>query len=366
MNDEIILKVEGKSYGGWTSIVVEKSMFNLAGAFGFATTDIYPGRSAKWNIKLGAECVVEVNGQAIITGYVEDIPIDYDELSHNIQFGGRDNTGDLVDCSFDGDSNEWKNLKVLKVLKQLCDPFDIDILVDSTVTSKANSKWPDSVKADEGVTVSDLIFDMCKMKAMLPVSYGDGYLTLTQANTKNKVHDSLVLGRNIKRGRIEQSNKDRYKTYIVKGQGAADDFRDLFSITSPVGRHIDNVIERYRPLVIFTETKCDSGRCLERAKWEANIRAGKSRRLEYEVQGWTQSNGDVWPMNAMVQVNDNFLDIKNKELLIAALSFNVDPNFGTFTRMVVVDPKTFDTSYSAQEITTKFDFAQNLRNIANQ
>ena len=117
--NEIILKVNGKSYGGWTSATVEKSMFNLTGAFGLAATDIYPGQSAKWNIKLGDQCSVEINGQTIITGYIEDIPIDYDATSHNIQIGGRDKTGDLVDCSFDGDANEWDRLTVVNVIKEI-------------------------------------------------------------------------------------------------------------------------------------------------------------------------------------------------------------------------------------------------------
>ena len=356
MNNDIILKVNGKSYGGWTSAIVEKSMFHMAGAFGFSATDIFPGQAVKWDIKLGMECTVEINGQTIITGYIEDIPIDYDATSHNIQFGGRDKTGDLIDCSFDGDNTEWNKLSVLKVCEQLCNPFKINVVADLTVKTEANKKWPDSVKADEGSTVFDLIFDMCKVRAILPVCYGDGKLTLTRAQTNNKVHDHLELGKNIKRGRIEQSNKDRFQTYIVKGQGAGNDNKDLYSTVSPGGRRTDDVIDRYRPIVIFTETKCDEGRCLERAKWEANIRAGKSRRLEYELQGWTQSNGEVWPLNSMVQIRDSMAGINDRELLIAGLSFNFDSESGTTTKMIVVDPNTFDLIALPEKIKTGFDW----------
>jgi len=356
--NEIILKVNGKAYGGWTSAIIEKSMFNLSGAFGLSATDIYPGQSAKWKIKLGDQCTVEINKQKIITGYIEDIPIDYDATTHNIQFGGRDKTGDLVDCSFDGDANEWDKLSVANIIKEICKPFNISVVVHSSVNVEANSKWPDTFKANEGDTAFDLIAKLCKMKAILPISYGDGKLTLTRAGVKNKAYDVLELGKNIKKGHLEQSNKDRFQTYIVKGQGIGADAKTaVLTYTGSVGKKIDSIITRYRPIIIFTETECDDGRCIERAKWEANLHAGKSRRLEYEVQGWTQSNGKVWPLNAMVQIKDKFLDIKNKELLIAALSFNIDSSSGTVTRMTIVDPKTFDV-LTPEKISTNFDASQ--------
>ena len=358
--NEITLKVNGKSYGGWTSATVEKSLFNLTGAFGLAATDIYPGQLRKWEIKLGDQCTVQINKQTIITGYIEDIPISYDATSHNIQFGGRDKTGDLVDCSFDGDANEWDRLNIISIIRKICDPFGISVAVDYSVINRFNVPWPENFVANEGDTAFDLISKLCKMNGILPVSYGDGYLTLTRVGTsrgvQNKAHDVLELGRNVKSGSIEQSNKDRFQTYIVKGQGVGnDDKTEALVYTGPTGRKIDSVINRYRPIVIFTETECDEGRCLERAKWEANLHAGLSRRLEYEVQGWTQSNGKVWPLNALVQVKDNFLGIKNKELLIAALSFNIDSSTGTVTKITVVDPNTLDPSAPPGLIATDSD-----------
>ena len=102
MSDEVILKVGGQAFRGWTSVMIEKSMRQMVGAFGLATTDKFPGEARKWNIGLGDECIVEINEQKVITGHVEDIVIDYDADTHNIQFGGRDKTGDLRDCCFDG------------------------------------------------------------------------------------------------------------------------------------------------------------------------------------------------------------------------------------------------------------------------
>ena len=356
MDSGIVLKINGRAYEGWTGVTVNKSMFSLCGAFGLSGTDIFPGRPANWGIKLGDSCSVEINGQKIITGYVEDIPISYDEKSHNIQIGGRDKTGDLVDCSFNGDANEWSGLKVVEVIQRLCNPFGITVVADSTVESLVSEVWPENFKANEGDTVFDLIAKVCKMTAVLPISYGDGFLTLTQTGTKARANDPLELGRNVKKGAIDQSNKDRFQEYIVKGQGVGNDFKDVLSISGPTGSVTDSVINRYRPIIILAETPCDSGRCVERAKWESNLRAGKSRKLTYEVVGWTQSNGRVWSINSSVKVTDEFLGIFRKDLLIAELNFSLDQG-GTITTMTVVDKKAFETLLPEQ-ISTQFDNPQ--------
>jgi len=338
-NDEAILKVGGNEFNGWTNVTIEKSMRQITGSFGLSTIDIHSGFPYKWNILMGAECILEINDQKVITGYIEDIIIDYDATSHNIQFGGRDKTGDLVDCSFDQITKEWKGLSIKEIIKRVCAPFEIDVVVDTSVLTDANAIWPETVKADEGETAFDLIIKLCKMKAILPISYSDGKLTLTRAGTNYKANDVLEQGENILKGNFDNSNKERFQTYIVKGQGKGEDTKSIFSFTGAIGRRTDNVITRYRPIIIFTETKCDSGKCVERAKWELNNRAGASRSVNYEVQGWTQSDGKIWPLNAMVDVRDNILGIE-KSLLISDLSFTVSES-GTVTQMRLVDPNTF-------------------------
>jgi prophage tail gpP-like protein len=358
MSDEIVLEVKGKKYGGWTEVTVKKSMFNITGAFGFRSTDIYPGDAGKWDIVLGDVCEVKINDQTLITGYIEDIPITYSNNRHSIQMGGRDKTGDLVDCSFIEDAAEWKSQTVASIIGALCAPFGIDVVVDESAAVQANaqvsSERVDSFVANQGMSIFEIIVPILKDKAILPVSYGDGKLTLTRAGI-TEAKDNLEFGTNIKAGSINQSNRDRFATYIVKGQSKGDDFKTDTSIyVHPSGIHTDEVITRYRPLIILPDEPLLSGDCLKRAKWEASIRAGKSRQINYEVQGWTQSNGEIWPLNALVRVKDSFLGIDGT-LLIAAISFTVGDS-GTTTNLTLVDPQTFELLEAPiKTIKTKFD-----------
>ena len=341
MSDNIVLNVGGKRYDGWTSVQVEKSLFSLSGAFGIAGTDIFPGDFKKWEFSLGDPCKVEINGQTIINGYIEDIPITYDALGHNLQIGGRDKTADLIDCSFIEADQEWIGRSVFRIMDALCSPFGITVYVDDSVATEASQEPRDSFKAQMGMTIFEMFKPMLDDKAILPVSYADGKLTLTRAGTQ-KAHDRLELGKNIKSGSINQSIRDRFGTYLVLGQGVGNDDKDFGVYVGPEGVYTDEVITRYRPTIIIPDTKIEGpGECKKRAQWEESNRAGQSISVEYVVQGWTQSNGEVWPLNALVQVKDSFLGL-NEEMLIAATSNTVDNDSGKITTLTLIDPKAFE------------------------
>ena len=359
MPNEILLNIKGKTFSGWTEVFVEKSLFQMTGSFGLSAVDISPENTKKLEgIAMGDECTVVIDDQIIITGYIEDISISYDSTSHDIQIGGRDKTGDLIDSSFIEPANEWKGQTIIKIIRDLCNPFAITVYVDDSVTEQANSKTAnDTFKANESDVIFDLILKLCKDKGILPVSYGDGTLVLTGSGVE-KTNDSLELGKNIKSGNITYSDLDRFQTYIVKGQGKKTDSWSTAVAAQPSGQHTDDVIRRHRPTVVFLEGPGHSDLCKDRARWEAVNRAGLSRSIEYEIQGWVQLNGDIWPLNALVSVKDSFLKI-NSTLLIAALNFTRDNDSGTITRLILVDKSTFNlppTAEPIKEIRGQFDW----------
>ena len=368
--NKIILKVSGNEFENWTSVFVQKSLYQMVGSFGLTAANIFSGDFKKWDIAIGDECQVIIDDQIIITGYIDDIPITYDDQNHNIQFNGRDKTSDLVDCSFviegEDQKNEWIGQKIIRIIEDLANAFGIAVLVDSSVEERVNEKLPNegSFKANEGDTVFDLIFKLCEMKAILPISYGDGWLHLTEAGSE-KANDMLELGKNIKSGVINQSNRDRFSRYIVKGIGKKNTENTEEEATRAKGEHEDDVISRYRPLVILSELGgVTNDWCRDRAKWEAVNRAGVSRSIEYEVQGWTQSNGIVWPLNALVFVEDKFLEITADESwLIAAVDFILDEEGGTITNLTLVHPDAFKlppTSEPIKTIKTAVDWRKKL------
>lgn len=344
--NEIELKVNGVLYGGWKSLQVDLSMNQFAGAFGFTATDLFPGNLGRWQIKMGDECEVVLNDHTLITGYVDQVNIGYDAVSHNIQISGRDKIADLVDCSFIEPSNEWKNISIESIIKKLCLPYNIDVVIDASVAAEAAKKETE-FKINEGETVADAILRLCENKAMLPLTIGDGKLTLTRAGA-TRTSDMLVFGENIKTGNLVQNDMDRFSNYIVKAQGSGNDNLSLTDYVQPTGRLSDNVIHRYRPTVILSDKKIDNAGAKDLARWEARNRAGAGRSLDYIVQGWLQSNGDPWQINRIVEVKDDFLNI-NKEYLISQLSFSLNEG-GSETNIFLVHPDTYELKPQPVEI----------------
>lgn len=335
--NEIVLKINDVEYNGWKSLQVDLSMNQMAGAFGFTATDLFPGQFDKWQVKMGDECTIVLNEHVLINGFVDQINIGYDAASHNIQISGRDKTADLVDCSFAGNINEWKKLTVESIINRLCKLHFIEVVVDSSVITEAK-EIKESFKINQGETIAESILELCRPKGILPITFGDGKLTLTRAGVTKAV-DSFVVGQNIKAGNFDQNNMDRFSNYIVKAQGSGNDNLILTDYVQPTGELEDAVILRYRPIVILFDGKVDNAGAKNLARWEARNRAGQSRVLNYIVQGWLQKDGTPWQINKIVEVNDSILGIK-KEYLIAGVSFTLSET-GSETSVILVHPDTY-------------------------
>jgi len=347
---DIILKVGGKSYTGWAGISLSMGIDQVSGVFSLSIAD----KLSQWNIRMGDECIVELAGEKLLTGYVEDMPIDYDATKHSASIMGRDKAGDLVDCSFDGSASELRNQSVRNIISTLCEPYGISLVVDSSVTEQANFKIDESFTIDPGEEVFGIIGRLCRMKGILPISYGDGNLTLTRAATGRRATDTLELGVNVLNGRIEQSDRERFSRYIVIGTDVGRDSLTPEEIAGPSGEATDEVISRFRPMIINAETKMNAKVARERAHWEARLRAGRSRTIEYTLQGWTQSDGKPWPLNSLVRVKDSFLQIDDT-LLIYRVGFLLNEE-GTLTRLGVTNREAFELiEEPVTKISSKFD-----------
>jgi prophage tail gpP-like protein len=357
MTDRIVLKVGGGRYEGWEAIKVERSMAQVSGAFGFKATDIFPGQSEKWFIRMGQECSVEVNDQVLITGYIDGVNIAYDSNNHTFEVQGRDKTGDLVDCSPDPDSagvkNGWKGVSVLAIISEICAFFKVEVVVDPLVSSDLKETVERATgeilfKINEGESAFETITRLLSSKAVLPVTYGDGKLTLTRVRYEH-INDYIVSGMNVKAGSYEASDLNRYSVYVVKAQSIGTDLHSLDTVVHVLARYNDPYIKRTRPIVVMMDKSAVTSEARDRAEWEARIRAGKSRKLSYDVVGWTQSNGDLWPINKCVVVQDAFLDVEGS-YLIEGVAQTYDDQMGRITQLTLVPPDTYDLTRLALKV----------------
>jgi prophage tail gpP-like protein len=278
---------------------------------------------------------VSVNGKTLITGYVDDRNPTYDAGGHTLEISGRDRTGDLVDCSAQLGHVEFRNVNVLDLATKICDPFKIKVSAQDGLKFKVVPKLSISV----GETAFNVIEQACKLAAVLATATADGNLLLTWAGAGH-CSTSLVEGENIKRCEAKFSSGARFAKYVVLGQNAGTD--DFFGKKAAHvrGEASDpNVKRSERVLVIRAEGGATSDYAQRRAQWEATVRASRADNITVTLQGWTQANGDLWPVNQLVSLRSPRVGIDG-ELLITQATFTVDDG-GTNTVLTLKRPDAF-------------------------
>lgn len=343
---DLTVSINGTTFGGWEALDISRSMDDLAGAFSLSTANFFKDGIQSTDIKKGDDIVIKINGQKVITGYIDSIDLSYSAEKTFFTITGRDKTADLIDSDFAESVTEWKKQSVGQLIKNLCNPFDIDVVIDDTATTAA-SKLVDTFTANPGDEVYHLITRLCRDYAIIPLSYGDGKLYLTRVGTKRKAADGLQYGVNVKSGIIESNNENRFKKYIVKGIGVGNDDKQLSDFISPSAEVTDSDVERERVMTFFLSTNADNEKCKTRAKWEKNYRAGLSNLVSYGYENWVQQSKDkIFEINSLVNVNDSFLDL-NREMLIYEVRYYYE-NGKDFTDVIVVDKNTFSTDGSVK------------------
>ncbi len=333
---DVRLAVDGTLYGGWEVMRIQRSIEQIAGKFDLSVTERWSGQDTPRPIVPGEECQVLVDGEPVITGYVDDVEVSYDANQHTVAVSGRDRTGDLVDCSAAVKTgNKFFTRPLLELVQRLCKPFGIEVSTDTDAGGPFRQfSW------NPGDSVFSVIENAARIRAVLLVSDGVGGLLITRAS-KDRIDATIELGKNALACSGQFSHKDRYSEYTVLGQqAAADDGIFAGDAAHPKGVTKDERIKRYRPLIVLSEKDIDFAKAKTRAEWERNVRFGRSQRINYTVQGWNYAPGELWPINRLVTVRDSYLGL-DTDRLIAGVTLTLDTN-GLRTELSLTPREAFD------------------------
>jgi prophage tail gpP-like protein len=334
MADGVVeLKVSGGIFGGWESVEIRTGIEQVAGTFKLGVTERWAGQATPTPIMPGFACEVLLDGETVITGFVDTSDPSFDDANHTVLVEGRDKTGDLVDCSAIHKSGQWVNRTLDKIASDICAPFGIKV-INQTDVGKA---FP-SFNVQEGERAFEAIDRMARMRAVLLVSDGLGNLVITRAG-QQRIETELVEGVNIKSARGKFDWRERFSHYVIKGQHRGFDYETPDDARGPSGTADDTVINRYRPLVVLAEDQGHIATLTQRAEWERNVRLGRSNRATITVQGWKHAAG-LWRANNLVGLRSPRL-YADLDLLIAQVTFKLDAN-GTTTELELCRPEAYD------------------------
>jgi prophage tail gpP-like protein len=133
-----------------------------------------------------------------------------------------------------------------------------------------------------------------------------------------------------------------FSEYRVIGQHKGDDQKSATAVSEVSGISRDEKATRKRVTVISEPTQLTPELAQQRADWERSTRTGKALTTTYTVQGWRQSNGDLWRHNLLVRVIDPVLGF-DQDLLISKITYSLSEQ-GSITTLQVAPPSTFDAN----------------------
>lgn len=328
MNNTVFLRVNGREWGGWTSVRISAGVDRIARDFNISISRKWPGSlNDVPRVKNGDAVEVLIGDDLVLTGWIEGTPVRYDASSISLGIVGRSKTGDLVDCA--AAPTQHTGAGLVDIVGALAKPFGVNVIDAGAPATAVIEAQP-----QHGEKVVDVLNRLVGQVQALAYDDEKGDLVLGVAGS-GRATTALVLGENILSADSEKSIKDRFSEYLVTGQrpGTDDDF-GAATIAAIKQSARDSAITRYRPNTIQQSGTATSATCKARCEFEAAQRAAKTRETTYTVQGWRQGSGALWAPNLFVIVFDPLMGFDNEELLIGEVTFSKDEK-GTTTELRV-------------------------------
>ncbi len=330
---EAILKVDGTIYGGWESVDARRSLDLGANTFRLDLTDRWAGETQPRPIRMGSRCEMWIDGQKIITGYVDDVNLRYSATERSISVEGRSKVADLIDCALPlfQESAQFSGQTFPVLAARLAKPFGIKVIDESGVQWKSTYVRT----LDAGTRVYEFLEEWARVEAVFLTSNIDGNLVIGRAS-KKKVNTALELGKNVLECEGRYSMKDRFSLYHYLGHSNWE--KDSYS-TAIDGR-AEDLHMRYRPTVAVNDDAENPGDIKRRAEWQRNISYGRSQQATYTMPGWSHADG-LWEPNRLVRIVDSWLGLAGVWWLISAVRYRLDEE-GLRTELTVMPAEAFD------------------------
>jgi prophage tail gpP-like protein len=334
MRNEASIVIDTTEYTGWTEWSVSRTLKALCGTFTFTMVDGWTLNNQRIGIQPDQRVQIYINDNLIMSGYVNTVAAALGKNSHSINITGRSNTADLVDCSAMNNPGTWQNRTMQQIITDICKPFGISVVDNTNDTTKFTT-----FKLNSGEKALEACMRAAAKRSAIIISDQQGNIVITNADTAYTA-DGLQEGVNLLTANVVYNYKNRFKNYYVRGQQYTTGegwTRETITIN---GEAEDSGITRYRPIILKSDGATTNKDAQQRARWEAGVRQARSIGVTCKVQGFTQSNGELWPLNKLTNVNAPSL-LVDTALLIEDITYAQTATAGSVTTMGLVPNGTY-------------------------
>ncbi|KAF1022122.1 MAG: hypothetical protein GAK37_03410 [Pseudomonas sp.] len=337
LDNAVTLTVDGLDYGGWKRVEISADLERQFRTFSLDITWQWPGQTLAVPIKPGARCQLRIGCDLVLTGFVFKAPIRYDGQQIGLSIEGGSLTQDLVDCAAINQPGQWRGQNLLSIVNALAAPYGVTVRSEIGETTRLHTH-----SIVPGETVFQSIDRLLTLYRVFSTDDAEGRLVLAKPGSGGRAHDRLALGRNILSADAPMDFGAVFSEYRVIGQHKGDDQKTAAAISEVSGVSVDAKASRKRVTVINEPAQLTPELAQQRADWERATRTGKTLATTYRVQGWRQSNGDLWRHNLLVNVLDPVLGF-DQDLLVSKVTYSLSEQ-GSITTLHVAPPSTFEAN----------------------
>lgn len=342
----ITLEVNGSQYTNFLSASVRTDMEALSRSFSFVvlSPDV---TDTPIPVRAGDACRIFVEGDLVLTGWVEKIELNYSRTNHSLTISGRDKTCDLVDSTLgqlESFSAAGKTLKSL--IEKVVDYLGMDVEVIEEVDVEPFKKEEDIFNVNPGDNCFKYIDEYAMKRQVLITSDPEGNIVITR-NNKSSVSGTLkhVIGsedNNILNCSYSIDTTKRFREYrhIGASNALASNIAGGDSPDSLVAREdfwFDESIRTSRKRITMAKLSTTNEESGFKAFWEANIRSARSERVRVVTPGFrvNYNSGNLWKPNQLYELIDDFLGAQDP-MVSSSVEYTYDRDEGSSTIIVLV------------------------------
>ncbi len=326
----VTVSAGGGSYTAFKYVSVRTAFNEAARSFEFEVAAEAGDDATNAIFAAGTPITISVNGDLLLTGYVDRKQPHIEKDKRCITVSGRSKSADFVDGAAEHDTGHFANKTPLEIAKE--------------ISSEYEPQWESDQQLDKieqyQITPPETVFrcieKMCRQQGMTVTGTAEGNARISKASGSGRQSSGLIEGQNIKVGDADHNHSNRHSKYTVRGQRPFDHGVQALEIEAVVN---DSGVNRHRPVIIVQDEDTTKDRAKKRATNRRDRAAGNALKATIQTQGFHDEGGQLWTPGNLVWVESPFLDI-TQDMLIEAVSYRQDEG-GSIATLSLVDPRAY-------------------------
>lgn len=324
--DNVTLLIGGKAHSNWESYSIDSNLLTPADAWQVGIS--FNRQPLPDNVYEGADVQVQLGGDTVLTGRVDQIDETLSKQEIRLSLSGRDGAAVLVDCS--APIFVSRQVDLAEVVAKIVKPLGINkVRIDGAVKFER-------VNAEPGESAWDVLQHAAEASGLWPWFEPDGTLVVGGANYDTPIVADLLMntsgkGNNLQSLMRSRSVANRFSEITVLGQSHGTEINN--GENAIMGKATDSSMRVYRPRIMIDSESVTRDIALRRARKQLADGRLDGYTLTGVVRGHRiKAGGALWTPGQRIHVQSDRLGI-DAVFFLMGRTFKLDKFNGTTTEL---------------------------------